>query len=340
MRNLFMKNSIIKNILVNTAAFFTTNLKKIDNDSARRIARLEEFVNNHQKASADDFLYHTVLAYYAAHPDKASSYRQELDFLHRHGRFANFPYPSIEQSVPTEQTFDREAQLPYVIHNGKKLYFPTTGIPQDIVAHYHYLVNTERLTGDSSNANAPHQYQSLNVKVNDGDLLFDIGAAEGLFSLDLIDKVSKAVIVESDEKWMKPLQATFAPYKDKVVILQKFISAFDTDNTMSISSLLSKFDLTSAFVKMDIEGNELPSLLASANTIIENQGIKWSIASYHRQNDHKAIVKYLTTLGLDVETSVGNMLFNLYDTPVPPYFRKGIVRAKHKAITSYSPLHS
>ena len=163
----------------------------------------------------------------------------------------------------------------------------------------------------------------------DGDVVFDIGAAEGLFALEQIEKASHVVIVESDPDWIKPLRLTFAPYGDKVTIVRKFVSATDTDTTISLEKLLSNVEYDSAFVKMDIEGYELQSLIPAEKVLRQKNSTKLSIASYHKQHDAEMMKSFFDNIGYYSEFSNGYMLFHLYDTPAPPYFRQGIIRGRY-----------
>ena len=198
----------------------------------------------------------------------------------------------------------------------------------DAVRSYLYYIHVEKLLGNGDTKGAPHQYQSPNVHVEPGDVVFDIGAAEGLFALDQVDRASRVIVVESDPNWIEPLRKTFAPYGEKVKIVEKMVSSVDTENTMSLKKLLMDFCSSSAFVKMDIEGYELPAITSAMDVLKEKSGIKIAAASYHRQHDADELKTLFDGIGYTSEFSDGYMLFHLYDTPVPPYFRRGIIRAR------------
>lgn len=319
-----MNDSIIKNILVNIRALFSMNLRKRVNDNSNRIAVLEDLVINQK--TTERFHYNCVLNYYERHIQQASNYAKELKYLHRLGKYCNFPYQPSSGLV-VESGFDEKAQLPFVIHDGKKLFFPKTFSVDDSVNTYLNYIQVEKLLGDTSSEGTPHQYQSPNVHVEEGDVVFDIGAAEGLFALDQIDKASHVIIVENDPQWLEPLQYTFAPYGNKVTIIQKFISATDTENTMSLDKLLSNTDYCSAFIKMDIEGYELPSISSALKILKERKGTKISATTYHYQNDADELKSLFNAINYISEYSNGYMLFHLYDMPTTPYFRHGIIRA-------------
>lgn len=323
-----MKDSIVKNILVNFRALFTVNIRRRLNEDSSKIAQLESIAGSLEQTITERFHYLNILDYYARHEAEAKAYQKELFFLRQTGKYCNFPYTPNFSSKCTEGGFDQETKLPFVIHKNNKLFFKADLTPTEALDSYKNYIQTERLLGDKDTENTPHQYQSPRIHVAEGDVVFDIGAAEGLFALDQIDKASHVVIVESDPEWIEPLKHTFAPYGDKVTILQKFVSATDTKTTISLGKLLSNANHSSVFVKMDIEGYELSSIASAMSILKQTECIKLSVASYHKQHDAEEMETLFDSLGYFYEFSNGYMLFNLYDTPIPPYFRHGVIRAK------------
>ncbi len=319
-----MKDSVVKNILVNLHAGFSINIRKRINDNTNRISALEEFIEKREATAS--YLYFSVLDYYTKHRQEANTYEKELTYLRQLGRYSNFPYRNDTQ-LTVNSGFDTEVGLPYVIHEGKRLFFPQTFSTEDAIAKYTDYILTEKLLGTNDAENTPHQYQSPRVKVDEGDTLFDIGAAEGLFALSQVDKAAHIYLVESDPQWIEPLKNTFAPYHDKVSIINKSISIVDTESSITLKKLLSDNNSRSAFVKMDIEGYELPAIMSATDFLAQKEGIKIAAAAYHRQHDAIEMKALFDEMGYRSEFSNGNMLFHLYDTPVPPYFRKGIIRA-------------
>ena len=320
-----MKESVLKNILVNLRAFATVNIRKELNKNAKGLSELEVLSANAEHDFRQRFLYNSLISYFAANREAAIPYQKEIEYMSNLGGVCVFPYPSKPGEKTVEGGYDDEKGLPYALHNQNKVYFPAFYSVDDVKYKYHYLTCEERLLGVGDDY-APHQYQSSKIQVKKGDVLFDIGAAEGLFALDQIEKVSRAVIVESDDDWIEPLKCTFEPFGGKVDIVQKFISASDTENTMSLNSLLSEYDCPSMFVKMDIEGYELPAIASAKDVLKKQKGIKLSIASYHKQHDYEELKSTFEQLGYHTESSKGYMFFQMYDMPVAPYFRHGILR--------------
>jgi hypothetical protein len=79
---------------------------------------------------------------------------------------------------------------------------------------------------------------------------------------------------------------------------------------------------------MDIEGYELPVITSALDFLKGKENIKMAAAVYHRQHDAEEIKALFDSIGYTSEFSKGYMLFHLYDMPTPPYFRRGIIRAK------------
>lgn len=322
-----MKDSFLKNILVNLRAFATVNIRKELNNKAKALADLEVFAANADYDFKQRFLFYSLISYFDANPEEAKQYQKEIAYFRQINHISVFPYPSKIGTTTVDAGYDEGCGLPFVLHNQKKVFFPASFTVDDAIFKYQYLICDERFLGEDDKY-APHQYQSSSVHIENGDVLFDIGAAEGLFALDQIEKVSKAIIVESDSEWIGPLRQTFKPFKDKVVIIQKFISVSDTENTMSLNTLLSMHDSPSMFVKMDIEGNELPSITSAKELLKTKEGIKLSIASYHKQHDYEELKTFFDYIGYHTESSNGYMFIQLYDMPTAPFFRHGILRTK------------
>ena len=62
----------------------------------------------------------------------------------------------------------------------------------------------------------------------------NIGAAEGFFSLDVVERVRHVYLSESAPDWMKVLRATFLPYKDKIMIVTMFVGNRADDNFITL----------------------------------------------------------------------------------------------------------
>ena len=71
------------------------------------------------------------------------------------------------------------------------MYFPETypvNWAEDLYKNY---IETENILGGNYKEKSPHQYQTDEFYIKEGDILLDIGSAEALVALDVIEKVKK-----------------------------------------------------------------------------------------------------------------------------------------------------
>lgn len=209
--------------------------------------------------------------------------------------------------------------FPYVHFMGKRMYFPK---------NYNFIIENDKryLTNIVENDQydgSPHLYIHDKHRIERNDVIVDAGVAEGNFALSYIDIVSKIYLIESSESWLEALQLTFAPFKDKVILVPKMLSDEDTNNSITLDTLLQ--DNKVNFVKMDIEGAEAGALLGGINTLKKND-VKLSICAYHRQRDAEYIRFILESLGYKVSYAQGYMFF-LYDNNIDETldFRHGVI---------------
>ena len=76
------------------------------------------------------------------------------------------------------------------------------------------------LLSKEQDVRSAHRYLDGAFTFEKGEILVDAGVAEGNFALDVVEKASKLILFEADREWIEPLQATFAPWKEKIVIVQ------------------------------------------------------------------------------------------------------------------------
>lgn len=318
-------------MLKNSWLFFKNDIRKENNRLRQQTLEQQAAIEDLSYKYEGLVFYNRLMSYYARNQEDASVFLDELKYLRDKGIFCNFPYPEKDLKSEVKAGFDEGVKLPYVLHNGIKLYYPRNWSVDSVKKMYVNYITCELFLETDDDLIAPHQYQSSMVNVKEGDVVFDIGSAEGLFALDNVEKASRIYIVEGDELWMESLKLTFAPYQDKVTIINSFIGESKRESQITIQSLLENAVFETAFVKMDIEGSEL-ACLTSARTFLQTIGkrVKFSCAAYHRQNDAEEIKSLFDSIGYQTEFSKGYMLFNNYDTPAPPYFRHGIVRAIRK----------
>lgn len=156
-------------------------------------------------------LYFRLLFAYAC--GNLNDYRKEIMYIAKHG-VSMFPYSFSRKYTRFECkiSFDDKRGEIFVLHKGKRLYFPKDMTGEDVKKAYKQLVMEQE-------ADSPHRYWSNLNEPKNGDVFIDIGAAEGIIALDLIDIVDKVILVEYEDRWKAALEATFAPYKNRVEII-------------------------------------------------------------------------------------------------------------------------
>lgn len=256
-----------------------------------------------------------------------------LDYLRETGDFCLIPYRMVGEPIEVKSGYDKENGLPYVIHGDKRLYFSSDLSEEQAKYAYTSYVSSEGLTGKGVKERSPHQYQTEGFEIKEGDVLVDVGCAEALLSIDVVEKVDRLYLIENEKKWVKPLKKTFEPYFDKTVLINKAISDSDTGKTIRLETVLSKEMDKTVFLKMDIEGGELKVLQDAEQYLSRTtQKLKIACCVYHRTSDADNIETLLRRCSFSVSYSEGYMLTDFLDDAMLPSFRKGIIRAVKNCI--------
>ena len=197
---------------------------------------------------------------------------------------------------------------PYVLYNAKKLYM-------DLRAYSQLLLE--------QNPDSPHRYFTESFNVNEEDVFVDVGGAEGMISLDVVEKAKKVLILECDEYWIDRLRMTFEPWKDKVQIINKYAADYDDDKHVTLDNLLSNIS-DPVFIKMDVEGME-DIVLAGAQNTLKKSGTKVAICTYHKEGDDLKFESYFKGKGYNTEFSTGVMAM-VNDDNTEDRFRRVMLR--------------
>lgn len=242
---------------------------------------------------------------------------EEIDVVNFEGKNK---YNHMEISI----IFDENYGLHYSLYHGKKMYFPEEWSESEIDLYLRGILCEQ-------DAASPHSYNTDFWRVEEGDIILDIGAAEGNYSLEHVEKAGHIYIAEPEEIWEKPLRATFAKYLDKITFINKFVGEVTDDNCISIDDLIgaTKVDV----IKMDIEGAEA-SALAGAKKTLQNNQVKCAICTYHRKNDGEEFEKLFDKLNYKSKFSRGFMapawIFSFWDVRsfLDGDLRRGVIFAK------------
>jgi hypothetical protein len=273
-----------------------------------------------------ELLYYKIKDYFANHP--SDTFTEELQYLTKLGHVCVFPYVQTKTLADVAYGYDALKQLPYVVHdNTKKIYFPRGWEPEQAKQTYLNYIQVENLLGGDYTAKSPHKYQSDTIFVKEGDVVIDVGAAEALFALNVVDKAEKVIIIESEPVWIEPLRATFEPYMNKVELIHKRVSDRDSGQEITLMSCLKSINPNRLFIKMDIEGYETTLIENNQDLFSADIDINVVCCTYHKPDDAATLKAYFDGWGYDTEFSDGCMLFYWDELMAPPFFRKGVLRA-------------
>ena len=217
---------------------------------------------------------------------------------------------------------DKILNLPYVYLNEKRLYYPNTFSNKKIKCMFYVLQDVEQ------HPLSPHRYLTEDFDVEVDDIVVDCGGAEGNFGLNIVDQVKKLYLFEPEEIWMEPLRATFAPWSNKVVIVQKYLSDITDDMNISLDAYFKDKEYPT-FLKLDVEGFEEKVLHGSDKMLALNYVRKVVTCTYHYADDEKKLGALLRSHGFATKPSHGYMIGGL-DKIRPPYLRRGVIRATKK----------
>lgn len=200
------------------------------------------------------------------------------------GEMGLSPYPYVWRQEYDKTEYpsyvDVSNGLPYVIHNQKRLYFrrDMSDIASDI--YRSLLVEQDKRSA--------HCYVNSNKEL-EHKILLDVGSAEACFALEMIDFVDHAYLFECDEKWIEALEATFAPWKDKITFIRKYVSDHNDDNNITLDEFFKDKPSDNLFIKMDIEGFERKALQGSKELMQKSKNISGSVCIYHLHDDEEIV---------------------------------------------------
>lgn len=228
-------------------------------------------------------------------------YRDEIDYMVSRQRLAMLPAPFYDAYVDRAFSYQEEGDgLVSFLRNGKKIYLPKQ-LHTDIQGYIRSLFAEQ-------DPASPHQYFDEDHCVSSEEIFVDVGGAEALSSIDVLDVAKHIVIFEGDPIWQKPLAKTFAPYRDRVTIVPKYVGSIDDAQTVRIDTYFRDIH-ESIFFKVDIEGAER-EFLRGAEKTLGRDAIKISICTYHNVEDAADFLKFFQSHGYDCDFSKGRIFAN------------------------------
>ena len=336
-----MVNSIIKRIYRRTIPF--TLRVKIKRFRCREAMNASKICFERQETNFRDYMDESMFD-----ETRKADISRNFSLLKKNGA-ATFPEMNISIY---EKYFTRKLKIKkdpttdlfYVLlDDGKKLFykrgmnessinhsFNSVSFEQDYASPHRYLTCDQHFVGVlRSGVKHVGSREEDSFGVAESGIVIDVGAAEGNFALSVIEKASKVYIIESDAAWCEALKHTFSPYKEKVEIIQKYLSDVSDDNNITLNDLIKKYGINKIdFLKMDIEGYEKQALqggLGEDNASFADIN-KMAICTYHNPQDDREISNFVSQYGYKTQLTNGYIYF---PDSNPPPIRKAVLRA-HK----------
>ena len=230
----------------------------------------------------------------------------------------NYPFVEKYKEDSFDIRFDDKRNLFYTYYCGKKMYFSKSFKSERQVREYYKSILLEQ------DMYSPHLYLTKEFRVQKDAVIVDAGVAEGNFSLSVIDTVKKIYMFEPDKNWCEALTYTFEQYKDKVVIINKYLSNYINSSTTTIDTEVHE---KVSFIKMDIEGEEIYALRGAERVIDQSDDLRCLICTYHQEFAYDVIKNFFDRKCIKSENSRGYMWYPDYSFRAP-VLRRGILRAK------------
>ena len=268
--------------------------------------------------------------------------------------FAEYPFQKVKGllSKNNKSAFFKitpyDDELVVVAVGGLNVFWPIHSPAEPILAGYNAIFNNE----------ADNYFRFYTPKKT--DIVFDLGACEGLFSLLLRDKVEKvytfepfpalchalACTLEDDIKVGKAEICNYA-VSDKTGVADFFLdddldgssmeeSRLEGKQTKKISVPMITLDdfVTQneiqrvSMIKMDVEGAEF-DVLQGARELLSAMKPDLLVCSYHYPHDYERLSQFLVGLGYKIQT--GPLVMTTQGGQPRPWYRYALIYASFRA---------
>lgn len=215
--------------------------------------------------------------------------QQVVDYIADNG-VRMYCYPFYDEYINDDISvyYDEAVHLYYGICFGRRMYLSRQYDTPGKARHYLRYVCMEQ------DDRSPHCYLTEHFRMDKGDIGIDIGAAEGIFALQVIEDVAHIYLIEADADWCEALKVTFSENQDKVTIIQGYVSDTDQGMNLSIDKVFENQKID--FIKMDIEGAEIKAL-HGAKQLVQRCRPKMAVCTYHNAEDEKEIRAWIEAVG-------------------------------------------
>ena len=234
------------------------------------------------------------------------------------------PYPFTDHyrtHAPTVHR-DRAIGLHYVEHRGHRLYWREGRKARRIAGDYQALLAEQ-------DPRSPHRYFTATFDPRPGCIFADVGSAEGIVALDVVERVDHLYLFEGDANWRRALEATFRPWREKVTIVDRLVGRRSGPGMVAIDDVFAD-RRPPDFLKLDVEGCEADVIRGAARTTTRVDDMRAAVCAYHGRDDETVLRQLLEATGFAVSVSTGYMLLAAADGGLPE-FRRGVLRAERSA---------
>ena len=260
-----------------------------------------------------------ILDYYSNVNNLNFEVNSVLNFL-KNNKLEVLPYKEIKEYNPAITVyFDKNIGLNYVFFQEKRMYFKKSMNKFDIKQYLKGVLKEQHIL-------SPHRYLTDEFNIEPGSVVADIGVAEGIFALSIIEKASFVYLFEPNIEWVEALRCTFEPWIEKIKIIPKFVSEKVSLNTITLDKYFYDNLLIVDFLKIDVDGGERKLLQGSHDLFRHNSLLKIAICVYHNQNDETEILTILQEHNFNCALSNGFMLYFYDENFNAPFLRRGLIR--------------
>jgi hypothetical protein len=238
------------------------------------------------------------------------------------------PFVTAYQYRSVNVLWDNIKSLYYVNHNKKKMYFKK-GLSKSTIAMMYNNLCIEQ------DIRSPHCYFAFPICYQPTDVVVDMGAAEGIWALDIVEKVKEIYLFECEDTWIEALQATFEPWKDKVHIVNKYVADSTDEKSTTLDDYFCGKNIFPTILKADVEGAEI-ACMNGASALLTRHIRHAFLCTYHHFTDFEILSEMMRNHHFEVQVSEGHMI-SIYSEPdygckdITKIFRKGLIHA-HKQL--------